>query len=99
MAMERKLIAIVMIILAVFTVFGTVAVTAKPATAAPMSDPFHQVKAGHWAAWVGPLFNVHGTKFDGSTPQHAEISKGAKLATTMPLCSPASMGRTSPISA
>jgi hypothetical protein len=72
-----------MISLMILTFFGTIAVTAKPATAAQMSNPPLQVKTSHWASWVGPLFNVHETAFYGNTPQHAEISQGAKLATTI----------------
>jgi len=80
--MKRELVAIGMIVLMVFTVFGTVGVTAKPANATPPSNPIYMVTPGLPNVWGEGLWNYHSTnKYIGDGTASANIS-GWKLTAT-----------------
>ena len=83
--MKRKVIASVVTVMIVLTVFGAVAISAAPtsSSASPKPDPYN-VSIGEGMTWIGPLFNVHDTvrsPYVGDIT--SESSTGSKLATTV----------------
>jgi len=82
--MKRELVAIGMIVIMAFTVFGAVGVTAKPANSASASNPIYMVTPGLSNVWGDGLWNYHYTNIYAFAPNGTASANitGIKLAAT-----------------
>ena len=84
--MKRELVSIAIIVLMVFTVLGTTAVTATPTNTATNQNPIYMVTPGMPSVWISPFFNYQGPGTYASAPSvtaTAHASGWGQLTTTV----------------